>query len=395
MMDSKDANQVAFRRSHSFEFEEKLSRSAMARGAGDSCISGIPAPRRLARFKGFWRNRRRRRRRRNTTFKSKLKVDLCQASYHLRCHKMSRLCESRGGGREITYESIGKVATEIEKTPRKSPSESRRIPRSRGFNPIVFIAKEEASFFSLLLFALLTSSCLFSFSGVHLVSSASLSLGARPMSWPRELLLNLNQEQRHRHIQQQKQQQQQLQMDFMIDEHDKLAETRETLVTNKFSYITSNSNGQAKSMKSNRLNLSHNYNTGDKRQSNAGVPFQRQMLSRRKRRRRRALEQRQQPEVRGLVAFQQNIGDNITNSNNNRDDHDSETSTARGNATELLNQLILEKQQRQLLELKQKYRTNRAISDQAYYTLLVIYLIFIVIGATSNSLICLTVSIFH
>lgn len=48
--------------------------------------------------------------------------------------------------------------------------------------------------------------------------------------------------------------------------------------------------------------------------------------------------------------------------------------------------------QRRLMELKQKYMTNRAISDRAYYILLVIYSLFIIVGTISNSLICLTVS---
>lgn len=50
--------------------------------------------------------------------------------------------------------------------------------------------------------------------------------------------------------------------------------------------------------------------------------------------------------------------------------------------------------QRRLMELKQKYMTNRAISDKAYYILLVIYSLFIIVGTISNSLICLTVSSF-
>lgn len=45
-----------------------------------------------------------------------------------------------------------------------------------------------------------------------------------------------------------------------------------------------------------------------------------------------------------------------------------------------------------LMELKQKYKTNRAISDRAYYSLLLLYSLFIFIGTISNSLICLTVS---
>jgi len=48
--------------------------------------------------------------------------------------------------------------------------------------------------------------------------------------------------------------------------------------------------------------------------------------------------------------------------------------------------------QRRLMELKQKYKTNRAISDRAYYVLLAIYSALILIGSLSNGLICLTVS---
>lgn len=48
--------------------------------------------------------------------------------------------------------------------------------------------------------------------------------------------------------------------------------------------------------------------------------------------------------------------------------------------------------QRRLMELKQKYMT-RAISDRAYYILLLIYSLFILLGTISNSLICLTVSV--
>lgn len=46
-----------------------------------------------------------------------------------------------------------------------------------------------------------------------------------------------------------------------------------------------------------------------------------------------------------------------------------------------------------LTELKQRYLTNRAITDRAYYILLIIYAILITFGTISNSLICLTVSI--
>lgn len=46
-----------------------------------------------------------------------------------------------------------------------------------------------------------------------------------------------------------------------------------------------------------------------------------------------------------------------------------------------------------LIELKQRYLTNRAITDRAYYILLIIYAILITFGTISNSLICLTVSI--
>lgn len=42
--------------------------------------------------------------------------------------------------------------------------------------------------------------------------------------------------------------------------------------------------------------------------------------------------------------------------------------------------------------LRQKYMTNRAISDRAYYVLLAIYALFITFGTISNFLICLTVS---
>lgn len=48
--------------------------------------------------------------------------------------------------------------------------------------------------------------------------------------------------------------------------------------------------------------------------------------------------------------------------------------------------------QRRLLELRQKYTTNWAISDRAYYILLAVYALFILVGTTSNALICLTVS---
>lgn len=62
--------------------------------------------------------------------------------------------------------------------------------------------------------------------------------------------------------------------------------------------------------------------------------------------------------------------------------------------TQLTKQQLLQHQafQKRLMELKQKYMTNRAISDQAYYVLLFIYSLFIVVGTISNSLICLTVS---
>lgn len=45
----------------------------------------------------------------------------------------------------------------------------------------------------------------------------------------------------------------------------------------------------------------------------------------------------------------------------------------------------------QLKDLEKKYKTNRVISDKAYYSLLVIYSLFIFVGTISNSLICLTV----
>lgn len=45
-----------------------------------------------------------------------------------------------------------------------------------------------------------------------------------------------------------------------------------------------------------------------------------------------------------------------------------------------------------LMEFQQKYIANRAISDKAYYILLLIYALFILVGAVSNSLICLAVS---
>lgn len=46
---------------------------------------------------------------------------------------------------------------------------------------------------------------------------------------------------------------------------------------------------------------------------------------------------------------------------------------------------------KRLRMLRQKYMTNRAISDRAYYILLVIYALFIAFGTVSNFLICLTV----
>lgn len=46
-----------------------------------------------------------------------------------------------------------------------------------------------------------------------------------------------------------------------------------------------------------------------------------------------------------------------------------------------------------LMELKQRYLTNRAITDRAYYILLTIYASLITFGTISNSLICLTVSV--
>lgn len=45
-----------------------------------------------------------------------------------------------------------------------------------------------------------------------------------------------------------------------------------------------------------------------------------------------------------------------------------------------------------LMELKQRYKTNRAITDRAYYFLLTVYASLITFGTISNSLICLTVS---
>lgn len=61
----------------------------------------------------------------------------------------------------------------------------------------------------------------------------------------------------------------------------------------------------------------------------------------------------------------------------------------------LTKQQLLQHQafQKRLMELKQKYMTNRAIGDKAYYILLAIYSLFIAVGTISNSLICLTVSI--
>lgn len=48
--------------------------------------------------------------------------------------------------------------------------------------------------------------------------------------------------------------------------------------------------------------------------------------------------------------------------------------------------------QARLMELRQKYLTNRAIGDRAYYLLLVVYSLLIIFGTISNGLICLTVS---
>lgn len=61
-----------------------------------------------------------------------------------------------------------------------------------------------------------------------------------------------------------------------------------------------------------------------------------------------------------------------------------------GKQSQLQNQELVI--QRKLLELQQKYMVKRAISDQAYYILLLIYSIFILVGTVSNSLICLVVS---
>ena len=46
-----------------------------------------------------------------------------------------------------------------------------------------------------------------------------------------------------------------------------------------------------------------------------------------------------------------------------------------------------------LMDLTQKYMTNRAIGDRAYYVLLTVYALLITFGTISNSLICLTVSV--
>jgi len=48
--------------------------------------------------------------------------------------------------------------------------------------------------------------------------------------------------------------------------------------------------------------------------------------------------------------------------------------------------------QSRLLVLRQKYMTNRAINDRAYYILLAIYALFITFGTVTNGLICLVVS---
>lgn len=48
--------------------------------------------------------------------------------------------------------------------------------------------------------------------------------------------------------------------------------------------------------------------------------------------------------------------------------------------------------QSRLMELRQKYMTNQAINDRAYYILLAIYALFITFGTISNGLICLMVS---
>lgn len=95
------------------------------------------------------------------------------------------------------------------------------------------------------------------------------------------------------------------------------------------------------------------------------------------------------------------------NANNNSTSFDlnspNPTNNSNGNSNGNNTQITLSKQQkiqeqafqRRLMELKQKYMTNRAISDKAYYILLVIYSLFIIVGTISNSLICLTVSIFY
>lgn len=72
---------------------------------------------------------------------------------------------------------------------------------------------------------------------------------------------------------------------------------------------------------------------------------------------------------------------NFTNGNNN-------TQVTLTKQQQIQQQAFL----RRLMELKQKYMTNRAISDRAYYILLIIYSLFIIVGTISNSLICLTVS---
>lgn len=85
----------------------------------------------------------------------------------------------------------------------------------------------------------------------------------------------------------------------------------------------------------------------------------------------------------------------LSNSNNNNNSlTSSDLNSSNNTQVALSKQQQIQEQafQRRLMELKQKYMTNRAISDKAYYILLVIYSLFIAVGTISNSLICLTVS---
>lgn len=91
--------------------------------------------------------------------------------------------------------------------------------------------------------------------------------------------------------------------------------------------------------------------------------------------------------------------DNYTESNSlqqNDNENKKNISGSNNNSKETTMQQIQElayQRRRTLMELKQKYMTNRAINDKAYYILLLIYSLFITVGTISNSLICLTVSV--